>query len=625
MERPLLHRLSLAAAAFFSAIVAACSPVAEPTATVAVTATTAPQATATSGVLATATKSSGTATPGSAPTATVAVVAPTATAADTRLRPVPVVTRPAANPNAQKGGTFRWLKSQTNPGDLSTLENISHFNTAQAWDTLLNNNIYQDGKATELLPGLANDWWTDRAGTTWTFKLRQGVKFSDGKEMTCADVKFTLDTARTGRDATGKELRTSPRGALIRRVTDVRCVDGYTVEMKTDGPLPSLAASMSSTNFSILPRHVFEGNLKLLQTQLGPGTGPFILDELNQTEFIKYKRNPNYWDQPYPYVDALHHLFTGSTTAELAAFRVGRGEYMGFYAPPPGPRAEMVTQGRLIVKPGEFDHGLYYTQANWTKAPWNDKRFSLALRCAIDGEKVIKSVFNNQAVESPVFPLPEQSGASPWSAVTKDEWKALGPCYGPTGETNMDQRRQVAKDLLAQLGFGPGNPARPVVPVSQPLANQWVSILDDLKAVGIEPKEEPIPSAQARFRFANGEFDLMEITVTSGFLDPDHFLYELFYSTSDRNYGRYTNAELDALIDRQSRELDPVKRRDLIKQASMIVLKDNLSIRYAYRLTPPYNVPWVMDHHLVFPFTQTTWQQMKAVWIDQAKLKQIVG
>jgi len=599
-------------------LAAACSPTADPTATVpAPTATTAAAPTATSVARATATT-------GQTPAATTAtaIVVPTATVGEVRLRPVPVLTRPAPNPSAQRGGTYRQLWDTLRVQDWSTLEITNSTYTGPAWDTLLESNSYEPDKGDQVLPSLASDWWTNASGTTWTLKLRDNVRFSDNTLVTCADAKFTLDVARTGQDAKGSTLRTSVRGALLKRVTGVTCPDDKTIAITTDGPMPALPYALSSTSFAIMPKHVFEGNLKLLQTQIGPGTGPFLFDKYVIGEKLSLKRKPDYWNQPYPYLDAIEQLILGSPTAAQSAFRVGRGERYSFVEPPTTLVNQMVSEGKLIVGKGGWSHGIAAIFGNRQKAPWSDSRFSLALRCAINTENYIKTSTTPNNLESPVFAMPDQAGGTSWS-ISKDQWKAIGPCYGPTAETNMAQRQQMAKDLLGQLGFTPQNPAKPAFVVASGV--DVSSIINDLTAVGIQPEVQVRPTANVRLNYVAGEYDLGQNGYASNFLDPDFFLYELYHSSSDRNYSRYVSAELDALIDQQSRTLDAARRKQLLVEVQQFILRNNPQIVIQHTVNAPTNVLWVNDDYMVQPFPQTSWQQRKQVWIDQAKLKQILG
>ena len=552
---------------------------------------------------------------------TATIVAATATVADVKLRPVPVVAAPAPNPQAQKGGVYR-RTANTDPTDFGIWDSSSGGTlppAIPAVDALLDTNVYEPDKLRQILPSLSYDWWTDATGTKWTFKLREGVKASNGSAFTCADAKFSLDTIRLGRDAKGTQLRRSPRGTLLVRVKDTKCADDFTLEITTNGPLPSLPQTLAFTSFAMLPKSVYEGHLDLWLTTIGPGYGPFMFKEYKQTEIIKLVRNPNYWQQPYPYLDEFQVINLGSTTAAQSAFRVGRSEEGTL---PVNVRNQMESEGKIIVYGKHVADFVHFFQANWQRTPWKDPRFSLAMRCAIDSRKLITTSFNGEGYEGPIFPLSETPGGPEWT-ISKDEWKAISPCHGPTTETNMAQRQQTARDLLAQLGFGATNTAKPSA-YKSPTDQVWVSILDDFKQVGIEPVMRTVSDPYDIQ--VSGDSDIFQQGAQDSFRDPDHWLYAKFYSTSDRNYGKYTNPEIDALIDKQSQTLDKVERYKIIKDIEKRLLKDNAMISTYYRYYIKLMSAWVKDVYWGQPDNgQNSAGKYSRAWIDPAKMKQILG
>lgn len=605
------------ALAFLLAV--ACTPAAESTAT------TAPEPTATTAAEATATTASAapTATTAAAATATTGAAAPTATTApvEVKLRPVAVLDSPDANPNAQHGGTFRYLNT-TYPADFSVWESAVGGvinGMAPSNDTLLEFNAWEEGKGEELLPNIAYDWWTDASGERWTFALTEGVKFHDGTDFTCEDAAFMVNTIRNEEDATGDELRRSPRAQYLRRVTDVQCADDLTLNVFTDGPLPSLPVAFALGNFVLMPKHVFEGNLEALLDNIGPGVGPFIAGEIIPGETITMSRNPNYWNQPYPYLDEYILINSGSTGSMQAAFRVGRGEKGTLPAPL---RPELVATGMFTQALPLIRHGGMGIQANWTREPWNDPRFSLALKCAIDSSKLIATALDGDGYESPMFPLSEIPGGTSWG-LSKAEWKAIHPCHGPTDETNMDERREIARGLMAEMGFTADNPARPETYLwASFVSPRWPPILDDLGQVNIIPESRTLETGAAYEANYAGEFDFNTWGFITARNDPDHWLYEQYYSTSDRNYGKYTNPELDALIDLQSITLDRTEREAVVKEISTLLLTDNVKI-WAYWFKDVTNVPiWVNDYNNITPQNQNTTGKLTRVWIDPDLLDQ---
>jgi ABC-type transport system substrate-binding protein len=593
-------------AALAAALAVACGPAAAPTATTGSqpTATTAPAATATTAAVTTATAGG-----------------------ETKLRPYPVLEIPPVNAAAKKGGTVVYGDYNV-PPDYAVWESAVAYtiqDMAPAYDTLLEVNSYQEGKRDQLLPNMAYDWWTDAAGTSWTLLLKKGVKFSNGEEMTCADVKFSLETIRDTRDAKGSQLRRSPRAAYIGRVKTIECPDNHTVRIGTDGPLNSLPASLTSLNFIILPKSVYEGHLEKTQTDIGPGTGAFLLDSVDPTEHLTFKRNPNYWNQPYPYLDSVKYQFLGSLTALQSAYRVGRVDDTSDSSIPPSISSEMAKEGKVVIEPMIALDGMTTWETNYLRPPWGDKRLMNAIRCAIDSRKAIDTGARGVGFEAPVFPLETDPNGTDW-AMTKEQWKAIGPCHGPSAETDMAKRMQMAQDLMKQLGFGPDNIARPVVPLQQMFSIQaWPSVQQDLAKIWIEPNATVVTYAQAVEKASAGEFDMYSHGYVTNRKDPDQWFYEQVYSTSNRNYGKYTNPEMDALIDRMSREVDGAKRHEMVDELSTMWLKDDVKIFVYYSGGIPLRVPWVFDHYYTLPGNQQNRYKFIRTWVDPQIKARVLG
>ena len=557
-----------------------------------------------------------------AATSTTAPAATATTDVDSgKNRPIPVAISPAPNPAAQPGGTFRRLRN-TYPSDFSPWEAATGTIIsvpAPVNDTLLEYNGFEAGRGGEILPNLITDWWVDDSGLQWTFTLRDGVFFSgdDRVEFTCADSQFMILTVRDSVDATGDELRQSPRARFFNRVDEVTCPDDHTMVITTDGPMPALLHGMTPGIFQVLPKHVFEGNLDAMLDQIGPGLGAFLLDEIVAGEKITFKRRPDYWNQPYPYLDRVEWINLGSGGAVESALRVGRGEQGTIRAP--DVRQQLVDDGRFFQESVNVSHGFRGLQVNWAREPWSDPRFSRALRCLIDGDKSLQTAWNGEGFEGPVFPLSTDPGGTSWG-LSNAEWEAIGPCHGMTANTDMAERIEIAQGLMRELGFGPDNIARPSAMVwsTATVADSFTVWANDMAEAWIEPEITLKETGGAYVSAYAGEFDMVPWSFLTPRHDPDHWLYEHYFSTSDRNYGKYTNPEVDALINQQSLTLDAVERQEIIKEISTILLQDNAKIIVAHSPRTHYHPVWVKDRGITDPSNMTTEYKLTRVWIDQA-------
>lgn len=165
-------------------------------------------------------------------------------------------------------------------------------------------------------PGLATAWSISPDGLEFTFKLREGVKFSDGHDLTSEDVAFSILRLREAH----------PRGRItFQNVTDIDTSDPHVVKIRLSKPSAPLLTALAATESPIVPKHIFE----VLKPADDPsfqqiiGSGPFVLKEWVKGSHILLERNPGYWDAPKPYLDRIIVRFITDPGARAAALETG--------------------------------------------------------------------------------------------------------------------------------------------------------------------------------------------------------------------------------------------------------------------------------------------------------------
>ena len=165
-------------------------------------------------------------------------------------------------------------------------------------------------------PQLATSWAISPDGLTYTFELRQGVKWHDGGDFTSADVAASLAILKTSH----------PRGrSTFAHLAAVDTPDRNTVILRLDTPVPYLIKAFAAAESPIVPKHVYDGtNPFTNKNNSAPiGTGPFRFKEWARGSYVIFERNPNYWDQPRPYLDQLIVKFIPDAAARSAALESG--------------------------------------------------------------------------------------------------------------------------------------------------------------------------------------------------------------------------------------------------------------------------------------------------------------
>src|SRR5215475_6696765 len=168
-----------------------------------------------------------------------------------------------------------------------------------------------------IVPDLAESWAWSKDNKTLTFKLRQGVKWHDGKPFTSADVKCTFDMLM---GKSPQKLRQNPRKAWYAQVNDVATNGDYEVAFNLKRPQPSLLALLASGYSPVYPCHVSPAEMRTHPI----GTGPFKFVEFKANESIKLTRNPDYWKKGLPHLDGIEFTIIPNRSTAILAFVVGK-------------------------------------------------------------------------------------------------------------------------------------------------------------------------------------------------------------------------------------------------------------------------------------------------------------
>ena len=443
---------------------------------------------------------------------------------------------------------------------------------------------YQSNAFFELHPDLAETWEQSTNGLAWTFNLRDGVEWSDGTALTCADVKWSFDTIRLA-DAAG--LLRSPRKTHYLAIRDITCADELTVVFNLIYPKPAILEVIGQPYNIIFPAHIYQtefnetGDLRSMRE--GPASvtsGAFTVADYIPGEKYVFERNDNYWDQPFPYVDGVEMTFLArpNIPTALRAGNIHVGDSHGYS----GGQALTLLQecepntckiyDRAIAS--SFSPGLFL---NKTREPWNDPALNTAVALAIDNQAYVTTV------QQDLFELPTGCGFYPTSewAMPADRCGQI-PGYADVVAQTVETRaaaaaadKKRAREILTEAGYvGGDNPLSINMTVWSVIQADGPQLQQDLQQVGLDVTLDISPSAEAYTRWSNADFDMGLHSFWIAGIDPDVTLYEHFYTGSDRNYNKYSNPAFDELVNEMSRTLDKEERKELAWQSMELALND---------------------------------------------------
>jgi len=359
---------------------------------------------------------------------------------------------PSTSGSAAKGGDLVIVR----PGDSVSMDNTMVFSNASIWvfQQMLESlyEVTPDGK--DVKPLLAESHTTSADKLTWTFKLKQGVTFSNGSPMTSADVKFSLDKARGTKG--GWEF-------LDVAIDKVEAPDPATVVVKTKYPWAPLLADLANFSNAILPKD-YAGKSKDEFYTAPIGTGPFVWDHWNKGSEIKLKKNPKYWETGKPSLDSVTWKLVPDDNSRNVQIQGGQAQINE--SPPfssidqlkgqPGVKVELFPSTRTD-----------YIMMNQLKKPYDDVHVRRAISYAIDRQALVKTLLFGNGTVANSFLMPgvpyydkDTPGIQYDMAKAKEELalssvpKGFETTFLASSGDNTDQAlAQVLQSSLKQLGI----------------------------------------------------------------------------------------------------------------------------------------------------------------------------
>jgi peptide/nickel transport system substrate-binding protein len=451
------------------------------------------------------------------------------------------------------GGIFR-IYHRDSPGNASIHEGATYSVNVPFMPVFNNLVIYDQAVAQNsmesLVPELAESWaWSDDK-TVLSFKLRQGVKWHDGKPFTSADVKCTFDMLM---GKSQQKFRQNPRKSWYDQVNEIATDGDFAVSFKLKRPQPSLLALLASGYTPIYPCHVSPAEMRTHPI----GTGPFKFVEFKANESIKLTRNTDYWKKGLPYLDGIEFTIIPNRSTAILAFVAGKFD-MTFPTEVSIPLLkdvkEQAPNAVCVVEPTNVNTNVI---VNASSPPFDKLDIRRAMALAIDRKAFISIMFQGQGdIGGSMEPAP----AGLW-AMPKEMLEQI-PGYGP----DVDGNREAARKLMREAGYGPEKHLAVKVstrniPVYRDPA---VILIDQLKTIYIDAELEVVETANWFSKIARKDYALGLNLTGNAVDDPDQSFYENYACGSERNYTNYCNKDIEKLFDAQSEETDLDKRKKLV-------------------------------------------------------------
>jgi peptide/nickel transport system substrate-binding protein len=457
---------------------------------------------------------------------------------------------------AQKAGGILRVYHNDNPPTASLHEEVT-IGTLQPFMALFNNLVIYDQTVKRnaddtIVPDLAESWSWSPDNTKLSFKLREGVKWHDGKPFTSADVKCTWDAITGKRDA---GWRKNPRKEWYVNLQEVTNDGDYKVTFHLGRPQPSFLSFLAAGFSAVYPCHVGGRDMRTKPI----GTGPFRLKEFKPKENISLERNPNYWKKGLPYLDGIEWRMVRNRATRVLAFSVG--EFDLTFSQDISVRLAADIKARAPAAICELNQFNIQTQllVNSTIKPFDDRRIKKAMMLTLDRKAFIDILSEGQDRIGGVMEAPPEGV---WG-IGPDKLADI-PGFGG----DVSKNREEGRAIMRGLGYGPDTPIKIKV-LSRDLPTYRepaLLLIDQLKQIYIEGELEAVDSALWYTRLLRKDYNVATNTGGSALDDPDVMFYEAYSCDSERNYTGYCDKKMQARFDEQSTTVDPALRKQLVQK-----------------------------------------------------------
>lgn len=428
----------------------------------------------------------------------------------------------------------------------------------------------------KLEPSLVESWEV-KSPTEIALKVRKGVFFHDkaptnGRELNASDVAYSLNRHAALLDKEKAALY--PRRTNFRFMTEAVATDANTVTLKMSAPNSAILNGMADMRTPIMPIESkdtgFNDPSKIV------GTGPWMIKQMDNSGNGSLVPNPKYWEKDMPKAAEVTKQSFDTYQANTASFISDAIDYL-IMTNQPWREVEAVQKSRSDAQVLKWDYGyIHYMRYNTQKPLFKDERLRRALTLVVDTKAIGEAFYGELAQPTGPLVATWTNEAIPASEIVKR------PGWNPaTKEADIAE----GKKLMEAAGYKEGEITAnlmvfntPVHPAnSERLRAQWLKIWPKIKITF----EGPVDSGPFNQRLAANNFDMMaysNLPTTDGAVEFQNF----YASDGSRNYGKFSDPDVDKLANDALQEFDVQKRGKLIRDAQEIVIQKSPIIAYYY-------------------------------------------
>lgn len=440
---------------------------------------------------------------------------------------------------------------------VGTTDKVTTLDPADCYDYFSSNVLfntceqligYKPG-TTQVKGVLAKDWSVSEDKLTYTFQLREGVKFHDGTEMTSSDVEFSLERAR--------DMGGDP-GFLIENIKDVETDGDYTVHIHLNHKSSPFITKLAYTVASIVSEESYNTNEFMPKKVVG--TGPYKLKKWKAGERVTLKAFEDYWgDQPY--AKEVTVMIYGESTNLQNSLTTGDID-VGYRSFTPLQKHSLQDNSKIPTKEVASPY-IRYLVINVQKSPFKDKNVRQAIACAVDRKNIDETVYKGDAEEL-------------YSMIPNNMWghKSVFERYGNANISG-------AKSLLKEAGYSEDNKLKMNLhyttthygPNEKNLAPVIKSQLEETGMVDVTLKS----AEWSRYTedMVAGDMGCFLLGWYPDYFDPDDYISPFLSTSGAKSLGSFYNkTEMNNLIQEEQGLVDQGKRTEVFSEIQDILAED---------------------------------------------------
>jgi peptide/nickel transport system substrate-binding protein len=477
-----------------------------------------------------------------APTQAPAAAAPASQPAAAAPAAQPTAAQPAAAGQPKRGGTLVSAVTAEPP----TLD--PHLGFPATWTSLMYDYLVYFDKDNKVQPNLAESWDVQDDGATIVFTLRKGVKFHNGRELVADDVKYSMERLQDKKSVFAGDY------AAIQKL---EVLDPGTIKMGFAKPFPGIFRMLAQfKGGEIVAKEAVEKNGDLART--GMGTGPFMFDHWTPGTEIVLKKNPNYWRQGLPYLDAITFKIVPDEAGIVAGLRTGAIHHMqilDFTNIPALQGDPNVTVYRIP----RVQDGVVAMYVNARIGPLADQKVREALYWAFDREAAVKIASAGQGIATgPISPT-----VTPW-ALPDDEVKKWW-------RRDLEAARKAVAEAKASGKYPDGIKTEVWADATTRWRVDTAQILSsNAQEVGIDCEVNMMESGTISKQFLDRKAPIYPNTWGASAIDPDA-MYR-FLNTKGQDYPYVNDPEVDQMLETGRYTWDPAKRKEVYDKIQRTLL-----------------------------------------------------